>query len=51
MSYMQEADAWLDKLLAAIPEKERRDAKRAIKAKLLESYRNGERSREKPPAK
>ena len=34
-------DPWLDTLLASMPEAERKEAKRQIKLKLLESYRNG----------
>jgi hypothetical protein len=41
MSYFKEIDAWLDGLLAPLPEAEREDAKREIKDKILESYRNG----------
>ncbi len=42
-SYMQQADAWLDGLLNSLePGVDITDAKRAIKDKLLESYRNGQ---------
>jgi hypothetical protein len=43
ISYMQQADAWLDQLLHSLePSVDISDAKRAIKDKLLESYRNGQ---------
>lgn len=38
---MQEVDAWLEELLEALPEESLSEAKTEIKAKLLESYRNG----------
>jgi hypothetical protein len=50
MSYMQEMDAWLEKTLAAVPTRDRQETKRLIKAKLLESYRNGQKAGEKPRA-
>ena len=41
-NYFREViDPWLDTLLASMPEAERKEAKRQIKTKLLESYRNG----------
>jgi hypothetical protein len=42
MSYFKDIDTWLDKFIAVMPEDRREDAKREIKAKLLESYRNGQ---------
>jgi hypothetical protein len=43
MSYMQEIDRWLDDLLADhLPEGNLQSAKRHIREKLLESYRNGQ---------
>jgi hypothetical protein len=43
MSYMQEIDRWLDDLLAEhLPEGNLQSAKRQIREKLLESYRNGQ---------
>lgn len=43
MSYMQEVDRWLDDLLADhLPEGNLKSAKEQIRAKLLESYRNGQ---------
>lgn len=41
MSYFKEIDAWLEGLLAPLPEAEREDAKQGIKERILESYRNG----------
>ena len=42
-SYMQQADAWLEQLLGSLePGVDISDVKRAIKDKLLESYRNGQ---------
>ena len=48
MSYMQEADAWLDEVLEPADPGESEErwkarVKDAIKARLLESYRNGQR--------
>jgi hypothetical protein len=40
MNYMQTVDAWLEQLGITNPE-----TKRAIKEKILESYRNGQRDR------
>ena len=41
-NYFKEViDPWLDTLLASMPEAERKEAKRQIKSRLLESYRNG----------
>jgi hypothetical protein len=43
MSYMQEIEAWLDGLLVSFLEsKDAAGFKRAIKLRLLESYRNGQ---------
>jgi site-specific DNA-methyltransferase (adenine-specific) len=42
MSYMEEVDRWLETLLADVPEDKRFEVKRAIKDRLLESYRNGQ---------
>jgi hypothetical protein len=50
MSYMQDIDRWLDGLLAALPEDARTEAKRAIRAKILESYHNGQAAGPKRPA-
>lgn len=49
MNYMQEVDAWLTEILTdpsfEQPSPETiEDAKRQIKAKLLESYRNGQKA-------
>ena len=42
MSYMQEVDLWLEKLLRSVVDDETRAAaKELIKAKLLDSYHNG----------
>ena len=48
MSYMQEADAWLEQVLEPTDPTESEErwkarTKEVIKAKLLESYRNGQR--------
>ncbi len=54
MDYMQEVDAFLTAVLLAGPEDGESDEawltriKGQIKAKILESYRNGQKSREKP---
>ena len=50
MSYMHDIDRWLDGLLAALPDDARADAKREIRAKLLDSYRNGQAAGPKPSA-
>jgi hypothetical protein len=42
MSYLRDADAWLDKLLEGLPEANLIAAKKEIKAKILESYHNGQ---------
>lgn len=47
MSYYKQTEQWLDTLLGALPNGERGEAKKSIKAKLLESYRNGERAEKK----
>ena len=45
MNYMNKIDAWLEELLGSVePGVEITDAKKAIKEKILESYRNGQRS-------
>ena len=55
ISYMQQADAWLEQLLGSLePGVDISDAKRQIKDKLLESSRNGQQagpraSRSAPP--
>jgi hypothetical protein len=41
MSYFKEIDNWLDGLLAPLAEQEREGAKREIKERILQSYRNG----------
>ena len=41
MNYMQEIDAWLSELLTALPANQLEDAKKQIKDKILESYKNG----------
>jgi hypothetical protein len=41
MSYTEEVDRWLDELLN-LPDDQCSEVKRAIKDKLLESYRNGQ---------
>jgi len=43
MGYMQDADKWLDALINELFEEPERapEVKRSIRAKLLESYRNG----------
>jgi hypothetical protein len=52
MSYFKDAEVWLDKVLSSLPKDKRADAKKTIKAKLLESYRNGQSvgAKEKKPA-
>jgi hypothetical protein len=35
MSYMQEVDTWLDRVLYDLPKKQRQEPKRLIKAKIL----------------
>ena len=42
MGYMQEIDRWLDALLESLRPEERAAASHLIRAKLLESYRNGQ---------
>lgn len=41
MSYFQDIDRWLADLLKSLPAAELDAAKRAIKEKILESYRTG----------
>jgi hypothetical protein len=52
MSYFKNAEVWLDEILAPLPKDKRTEAKKSIKAKLLESYRNGQSvgAKEKKPA-
>ena len=38
---MQEIDAWLSELLTGLPANQLEDAKKQIKARILESYKNG----------
>ena len=40
MGYLQEVDRWLDELLPSV--ENAADVKKAIKEKILESYRNGQ---------
>ena len=47
MSYFKDADAWIDNVLAPLGKDERAEAKKQIKTKLLESYRNGQRAPKK----
>ena len=42
MSYMQDIDKWLGDLLQGLAPDRLAEAKTEIKAKLLESYRNGQ---------
>ena len=49
MSYMQELEARLERLLSGIPEKE--IIIREVKAIALESYRNGQKAGAPTPAK
>jgi hypothetical protein len=46
MGYMQDADRWLDTLLADVSAEKigLTELKRAIREKLLESYRNGQKA-------
>jgi hypothetical protein len=41
MSYMLEAEQWLNEVLKHLPIDHLDEAKRQIKAKILQSYRNG----------
>jgi hypothetical protein len=52
MGYMQDADRWLDALLADVTEEKIGvdELKRAIREKLLESYRNGLKTAERGSA-
>jgi len=49
MGYLQEADRWLDALIAD-EKMSVDDVKRAIREKLLESYRNGLKAAGQSPA-
>jgi hypothetical protein len=49
MSYMQEIDAWLEDILRALPDDALAIAKTEIKAKLLDSYRNGLKAAQQAP--
>ena len=56
MKYFEEIDAWLTTLLEGPEEEESGDewfarAKSAIKDKILESYRNGQKAGPKAPSK
>ena len=42
MTYMRQADEWLDGKLQKLDTAERAELKTEIKAKLLESFRNGQ---------
>jgi hypothetical protein len=42
MGYLQEVERWLDGLLQGFPPERLAEAKKEIKAKILESYRNGQ---------
>ena len=49
MGYMQDVDRWLEELLQDFVEgKTFDDLKRAIREKILESYRNGEKAGQSP---
>jgi hypothetical protein len=52
MGYLQDADLWLDALLRDVTEQKIsvEELKRAIREKLLESYRNGLNATERRPA-
>ena len=50
MGYMQEVDRWLDTVLAGLPAERLPEAKRLIRAKILESYHNGRASAAAPAA-
>ena len=41
MNYMQEVDTWLSELLTGLPANQLEEAKKQIKARILESYKNG----------
>ena len=53
MNYFEEIDAWLSAILLAIEDDDNEEqwflrVKKAIKAKILESYRNGQKAGLKP---
>ena len=52
MGYLQEVDRWLDDLLVEVTEERIGvpELKRAIREKILESYRNGQKERGESPA-
>lgn len=52
MGYLQEADRWLDTLFADLADERTSfaETKRAIREKLLESYRNGLKAAGQSPA-
>lgn len=41
MGYLQDTDAWLNEVLKHLPIDHLEETKKQIKAKVLESYRNG----------
>ena len=41
MGYLQDADAWLNEVLKHLPIDHLDEAKKRIRAKILESYKNG----------
>ncbi len=41
MGYLQDADAWLNEVLKHLPIDHLDEAKKQIRAKILESYKNG----------
>lgn len=47
MGYLHDIDAWLSDILKPLPEEERDRAKKGIKTKILESYRNGAKASQK----
>ena len=51
MGYMNEVDAWLVEVLKHLPIDHLDEAKREIKAKILESYRNGLKAKPRKVAK
>jgi len=52
MAYMQELDAWLDGLFTELADQNISfaETKKAIREKVLESYRNGQKAEEESPA-
>jgi hypothetical protein len=52
MGYMQDVDRWLDGLIEQVADEkmEVAELKRAIREKILESYRNGLKGAEQSPA-